>query len=143
MDTHPYSRVTQYHETDQMGIINHINYIRWMEEARVDYLEQLGYGYDWAVAEGIDFALLGIRCRYRAMCRFRETIDIHVFLKSVTPVRMTVGYRMVGQADGTLRFEGESDHCYFSAQKQRPVGLHKALPDLYALLTTLVQPEGT
>ena len=29
-----------------MGITHHSNYIRWMEEARVDFMEQIGWGYD-------------------------------------------------------------------------------------------------
>ena len=33
----------QYYETDQMGIIHHSNYIRWFEEARVGFLEEIGY----------------------------------------------------------------------------------------------------
>ena len=31
-----YIRKAQYHETDKMGIIHHSNYIKWMEEARID-----------------------------------------------------------------------------------------------------------
>ena len=30
----------KYYETDQMGIIHHSNYIRWFEEARIDYMNQ-------------------------------------------------------------------------------------------------------
>ena len=130
MEVRPYLRVTQYHETDAMGIINHVNYIRWMEEARVDFMEQLGFGYDRAVSAGIDFALLGITCQYKAMCRFRETVAIHVTIDRLGPARMTVGYRMVG-ADGVLRFTAQSEHCYFSAQRQRPVALKRVLPELY------------
>ena len=37
----PYEYKAQYYETDQMGIIHHSNYIRWLESARIDYLEQL------------------------------------------------------------------------------------------------------
>ena len=39
----PYTKTAKYYETDQMGIIHHSNYIRWMEEARVDMLSQIGY----------------------------------------------------------------------------------------------------
>ena len=42
----PYDHKVQYYETDGMGIVHHSNYIRWFEEARVDLLEQLGFGYD-------------------------------------------------------------------------------------------------
>ena len=42
----PCEHKVQYYETDGMGIVHHSNYIRWFEEARVDLLEQLGFGYD-------------------------------------------------------------------------------------------------
>ena len=38
----PYRHKVQYYETDRMGVTHHSNYIRWMEEARVDLLEQIG-----------------------------------------------------------------------------------------------------
>ena len=76
MKMEPYVRVTQYHETDQMGIINHINYIKWLEEARVDFLEKLGYGYEKSVEQGIDFAVLGISCRYSPSMRETETFFV-------------------------------------------------------------------
>lgn len=130
----PYIRVTQYHETDQMGIINHVNYIRWMEEARVDYLEKIGFGYEKAVEAGIDFALLGIQCRYKAMTRFRERVKIYVFVKKISPMRITVGYEMIGENDGKVRFTAESEHCYYSSVKNRPVRLDRELPKLYEKL---------
>ena len=43
MDLHKgYNHTVQYYETDKMGITHHSNYIRWMEEARVDFLKQIG-----------------------------------------------------------------------------------------------------
>ena len=36
----PYTRKVAYYETDQMGIVHHSNYIRWFEEARIDFLSQ-------------------------------------------------------------------------------------------------------
>ena len=44
MEIKPYLRRPQFYETDGMSIIWHGNYVRWMEEARVDYLAQLGWG---------------------------------------------------------------------------------------------------
>ena len=31
----PYEHHAKYYETDQMGIIHHSNYVKWMEEARL------------------------------------------------------------------------------------------------------------
>ena len=41
----PYIHKVQYYETDKMGITHHANYLHWMEEARVDFLDQLGWSY--------------------------------------------------------------------------------------------------
>ena len=37
-----YERKAYYHETDQMGIIHHSNYLKWMEEARIALMDELG-----------------------------------------------------------------------------------------------------
>ena len=41
----PYTKKVQYYETDMMGIAHHANYIRWMEEARIDFLDRMGFPY--------------------------------------------------------------------------------------------------
>ena len=41
----PYEHHVKYYETDKMGIVHHSNYIRWMEEARMDLMEQMGCSY--------------------------------------------------------------------------------------------------
>ena len=41
-----YKHKVHYYETDKMGITHHSNYIRFMEEARVDFLSQIGFPFD-------------------------------------------------------------------------------------------------
>ena len=38
----PYEHHAKYYETDQMGLIHHSNYVKWMEEARMDLMDQMG-----------------------------------------------------------------------------------------------------
>jgi acyl-CoA thioester hydrolase len=40
-----YPHKVQYYETDQMGVVHHSNYIRWFEEARSDFHDQIGISY--------------------------------------------------------------------------------------------------
>ena len=47
-----YIHKVNYYETDKMGVTHHSNYIRWMEEARIDYLQQIGYGYNLVKEKG-------------------------------------------------------------------------------------------
>ena len=64
----PYDHKVQYYETDGMGIVHHSNYIRWFEEARVDLLEQLGFGYDRIEEAGYSGPVLEVSCQYKT-CR--------------------------------------------------------------------------
>ncbi len=52
MELRPYLRKAQFYETDSMGVVYHGNYIHWMEEARTDFMDQIGWGYEKAVEAG-------------------------------------------------------------------------------------------
>ena len=129
----PYGRKVQYYENDSMGVVHHANYILWFEEARVDFMEQLGFGYEKSVASGIDIVLTGLSCEFKSMARFGETVSIHMSLSRIDPVRMTVEYRVTDVETGNVRITGETRHCFYQRQKARPVSLKKALPELYEL----------
>lgn len=47
-----YTHKVQYYETDQMAFVHHSNYIRWFEEARIWFMEQVGAPYDAMEAQG-------------------------------------------------------------------------------------------
>ena len=61
-----YRRKAQYHETDQMGIIHHSNYVKWMEEARIDFMKEMGFGYGEVEKRGI--VSPGFRFLIRSRC---------------------------------------------------------------------------
>jgi acyl-CoA thioester hydrolase len=133
----PYLRTAQFHETDQMGVIHHANYIRWFEESRVDFMAKAGYGYERAVEAGIDFAVLGVTCDYKSMVRFGDTVAITCVITQLSASRMTVGYTIHDAGTGELRTRGESRHCFYSGARGRPVSLKKEMPELYALFEIL------
>lgn len=141
MNLKPYMRKANFYETDQMGIIHHANYIHWFEEARVDFMEQIGFGYDKAANGGIDIALLGISCEYKAMVRFGDTVFIDVTITSLTPTKMTVQYRICDAITGKLCTTGESRHFFYDGVKKRPTSLKKALPELYDLFSEVCVAE--
>lgn len=142
MNITPYRRKVQYYETDQMGIVHHSNYIRWFEETRVDYMEQMGYGYKQAAEQGIDFAVLSVTCDYKSMVRFGDTVKIYMSISSLTGSRMTVEYKVIDADSGQLCATGESGHFYFHNKKQRPISLKKELPELYALFAAVSGPAS-
>jgi acyl-CoA thioester hydrolase len=137
MTPKPLIRKANYYETDQMGIIHHSNYIRWFEEARVDFMEQAGFGYEKAVQAGLDIALVGLSCEYRSMVRFGDTVEIKVYITELKNARMSVSYEIKDVKTGDLRTTGETKHCFFDSKKKRPVPLKKVLPELYELFESM------
>ena len=89
----PCEHKVQYYETDGMGIVHHSNYIRWFEEARVDLLEQLGFGYDRIEAAGYSGPVLEVSCQYKTMSKFGETVSIQAAITQYNGVRTTFSTR--------------------------------------------------
>ena len=61
----PYIRKVNYYETDKMGITHHSNYVRYMEEARLHFLDELGWSFDKLEDEGISSPVISISCNYK------------------------------------------------------------------------------
>ena len=94
MTIKPYRHEVKYYECDRMGITHHSNYVRFMEEARVDWMDQLGYGFDRMEAEGVVSPVVGIECRYRHTTTFKDIIEIAVSVAETTPLRIVFNYTM-------------------------------------------------
>ena len=137
MKMKPYRRKANYYETDQMGIIHHSNYIRWFEEARVDFLEQLDFSYKKVVEHGIEFGLLDVYCEYKSMLRFGDIVDVYVSLTEIKNMKMTINYKIIDVASGELCTLGKTQHFFYDRNEKRPVALKKAIPELYEFFSTL------
>ena len=140
-DLRPYRHKVQYYETDQMGAVHHSNFIRWFEEARTDFLEQLGLGYDRMEARGVYSPVLAVSCEYKVMVRYGETVRIVPAITSFSGVRLTVSYRITDEASGELRATGESRHCFLD-KTYKPIHLNKAQPDIAEMLRSRVAAEA-
>ena len=127
----PYTRKVHFYETDQMGIVHHSNYIRWLEESRIDFMEQIGYGYNRVSNLGIDFAVLSVNVDYKQSVRFNDVIEIHLAIGELTSVRMSIRYKIL--RNGILCATGETRHCAILTQKQKVVSLQKEIPELFDL----------
>ncbi|MDR3231271.1 MAG: acyl-CoA thioesterase, partial [Synergistaceae bacterium] len=133
MNIVPYVRRAQYYETDQMGVIHHANYIRWFEEARVDFLDQIGFPYAQVESRGITFAVLNLSCVFRSSVVFGDTVHILAGVSESEHSRMTISYRVTDAVSDELRTTGATSHYFFRKRDARPVSLKKAIPELYDL----------
>ena len=131
-----YIRKVQYHETDKMGITHHANYIKWMEEARIDFLAQHGYSYAKLEADGIVSPVIGIDCQYKHATTFDDTVRIRVTVEEFKGVRLIIGYIMENADTGALVLTGRSTHC-FTTPDGKPIILKRQHPAFDTLLREL------
>ncbi|MBQ0041970.1 MAG: acyl-CoA thioesterase [Lachnospiraceae bacterium] len=124
-----YKHVVQYYETDKMGVTHHSNYIRWMEESRVDYLKQLGWDYVKLESLGVVSPVVEASCKYKNSTTFADEIEIVVSVSEFKGVKLVLHYEMK-KADGTLAAEADSVHCFLDTTG-RPIRLAKELPGFY------------
>ena len=136
----PYTRKVAYYETDQMGIVHHSNYIRWFEEARIDFLSQIGLPYSKMEEEGIMIPVLAAACEYKYAMRFGQRFQITLRIVSFTGVKFRVLYEVNDEDTGKLHATGESGHC-FVTNTMIPIRMKKEYPDIYRRLMEYVQPQ--
>ncbi len=135
-----YTHKVSYYETDKMGITHHSNYIRWMEEARIDYFDEIGYSYDRLEAEGVISPVVSVNCNYKKTTTFPDSVDICVRIVNFNGVKLTLGYEMKN-ADGDIVCTAESVHCFLN-DKGYPVMIKKDYPDMYETFANLMQNEA-
>jgi acyl-CoA thioester hydrolase len=116
----------RYAETDQMGVVYHVNHFVWFEIGRVELMRQLGFSYrDIEQKDGLFIAVADARCRYKAPARYDDEIIVRTQLKNVRESVVHFGYELVRE-DGTLLAEGETTHIVTDAQMKMT-----ALPEKY------------
>ena len=137
--TEGYRHKVQYYETDKMGITHHSNYIRWMEEARVDFLARIGWDYAKLEELGIASPVMSVECKYRRPTTFDDEVYISLSVAELRPARMTIAYEMRG-ADGELVCTAESGHCFLT-KDGGIVRLDREYPAFYAALAEYIKKD--
>ena len=126
-----YKHEVKYYECDRMGVTHHSNYVRFMEEARVDWLDQLGFGFDKIEAENVFSPVISISCEYKCPTTFKDIIEIEVRISRMSEMKFDFTYTM--RVEGKVVCIGQSSHCFI--ENNRPVAISKRLPDFYKTLT--------
>lgn len=135
-----YERKAHYYETDQMGIVHHSNYIRWMEEARIAYMEFIGLPYAAVEAKNIWIPVLSAQCEYKNYVRFDECVEIFPQVTYFNGIRMTICYHIFEKTSHRLCALGQTGHC-FTSPDMKPLSLKKADREMYGIFSACMISE--
>ena len=121
----------QYYETDMMGVAHHANYVHWMEEARIDFMDRIGFPYKRMEAEGVLSPVKSMQVNYLKPCTFGDEVEIKVCVKDFNGVVITMAYDM--RVNGEPVFSGTSEHVFLN-REGKFVRMKRVMPEFCAAL---------
>lgn len=130
-----FKRKIKYYECDRMGVTHHSNYIRIMEETRIDAMDQMGYGFEKMEAEGIVSPVVSVSVDYKRTTTFQDLIKVELKVLEMSALKLTFGYTM--KRDGKVVCTASSTHCFIGPDG-RPIVIENTHPQLYAALKELM-----
>ena len=116
-----YRRKAQYHETDQMGIIHHSNYVKWMEK------------------RGIVSPVAEVSVSYKKPVLFDDVVGISVSVKKYSGVVLELAYEFFNVTRSEVCTEASSKHCF--TRNGELVSLKKEIPELDVLFRSCVKGD--
>ena len=129
-----YHRKAQYHETDKMSIIHHSNYVKWMEETRVAFMDSLGYSFRRMEQTGIASPVVGITVDYKKPVEFDDDVEVRLSILKYSGAVLELGYEFFNVTKGEVCTTATSKHCF--VKDGRIVSLKKVLPEFDGILAS-------
>ena len=126
-----YRKKVKYYETDMMGVVHHSNYIRWFEEARVEFMRASDISYRAMEDEGIQIPVVSVECRYKSPATFDDDVTVKAWIEKYNGIVVEIAYEVTKDSDGTVLVTGKSSHCFVKATDFKPLLLKKERADLH------------
>ena len=122
-------RVRTY-ELDSFGHVNNAVYLQYFEEARSEYLRQLGLSFDDFARTGTQFVITEARVRYLASARYGDELLVTGEISALGPASTLFTYLVT--RDDTLIAEGETRGAFLSATTGRPIRVPEPFKSAFA-----------
>lgn len=140
MKLESYVRVVNYYETDQMQVVHHSNYARYLEEARLHLMDQVGLSYDKLEEMGIIIPVLELHDYYTKSITYGDVIEIKPTIIKLSPVRFTLKYVIFRSGTDEVLHTAQTSHAFVDTEF-KPMNLKKAFPEVYGIFEELVEKE--
>ncbi len=91
----------QMYDLDPMGVVWHGNYARFLEQARCELLDRIGFNYVQMQASGHLWPIVDMRLKYVRPIRFGQEIVVSATITEWQN-RLKIEYRIRDQASGEV-----------------------------------------
>jgi len=130
-----------YGDTDQMGVVYHGTYARFLEAARVEFMRAAGQTYADVEAAGHALPVTDLQVSYLAPARYDDILSVYVGVAEIGFARLRLGYHVVvepgdrrGLAERVSVAFAETCHCCVARSDGRPTRFPESLRAALAAL---------
>lgn len=126
-----YRRRVRYYETDRMGVVHHANYLRLVEDARMDWIRDHVMNYNDIEKMGVIIPAVSASGNFKAFLRYDDLFAVRVKPVKYTGVRLLFKYEIYNAETDELCYEGESEHCFVADGNYNPIPIRRKFPKLH------------
>lgn len=98
--SHTTSLVVRFSDLDPYNHVNHARFLSFFETARIELLEEMGFGMNAMLARGVQIVLTELEARFYAPAGLHDRIDITTRISEVR--RATSRWEQEARRDGDL-----------------------------------------
>ena len=102
MTPHQFPVTVYYEDTDMAGVVYYANYLRYIERARSEIVEQIGLDQNAMRAQGLVFVVTRVEADYIGAARMGDRLQVVTKHRAASPVRWTFDQEV--QRDGDVIF---------------------------------------
>ena len=86
-----------YSDTDCYNVVWHGAYIKWLERARVDFIEELGLDLALLEKDNILFPVVDLNIRYKYSAKLNDILTINTTLNSFSKIGIEFSHTILNQ----------------------------------------------
>ncbi|WP_042355468.1 acyl-CoA thioesterase [Bacillus rubiinfantis] len=120
---HEIQVIARFSETDALGHINNTSYFIYLEEARIRFLEMLGFDLN---GQNFSFILASAKCDYISQGFFNQQLRITTYVTKIGTKSFQLEHDIINKDTNQLIAHGQVVMVYFDFEKQQS----KPLPEL-------------
>jgi acyl-CoA thioester hydrolase len=135
---HTYTHQVVHSDTDGFGHMNNNSINEYFERARVNFVQQVGLGYDVMNSAGFRFVVSELNTKYHSEIFSSETFDIWTRLEQTRPIAVNI--KQVMTADGRVIAKQDAHHAFKRVEEQGKEGRIARIP-LEVLARLSQEPE--
>ena len=110
-----------YHDTDAGGVVYYANYLKYMEEARIDFFHDRGLQENTAAGRQVFFPVRRCDITYHKPAFYGETISCTAEVKQTPPARIIFIQKVINDKTQETLAEAEITLACVSAEDFRPI----------------------